>query len=487
MRRQAVRYTISGVVAVLLVVALTVMINWLSARRWVRADWTTTQIYSLSEKSENILSGLGDEIKIVVFMTPQTSMYDQVQELLERYKAASDKITVEHIDPEREPLRTTQLAEQFGVQVADTVVFVYGGRTKYVTSDQMADMDYSGMQYGQGPTMRAFKGEEQFTSAILSLVAPDVPKIYFVTGHGEAALAGAGGGAADRSLQVLEESLKRENMETADTTLLSGEVPEDADVLAIIGPTRAYTEPEIEALGAYLDRGGRLLVALDPLIEPAGTMRPTRLEPMLAERGVVIHDDLVVDPSRRLPFYDLSAVYLEDFPAHAVTQGLEGFAVLFTVSRSLTAEGDHATVLVRTSDEGWGETDLGMLLRGEPVALDDGDNPGPAAVGVAVEGVAEATDVEDSEPIDYRLVVFGDSDFLTDIDISNAGNAVLAANAVNWLAAREDLVGIPPRDVEQVSLFLTRQQMRNLLLLVLVAMPGAAILAGILVWRRRRH
>ena len=206
MRKQAIRYTISGAVAVVLVIALTVMVNWLSARRFMRADWTTTQIYSLSEKTENILADLEEEIRVVVFMTPQTSMYDQVQELLERYKAASDKVTVEHIDPEREPLKTTQLAEQFGVQVANTVVFIYGDRTKYVTSDQMAEMDYSGAQYGQGPTMRAFKGEEQFTSAILSLVAPNVPKIYFVTGHGEAALAGAGGGAADRSMRILEEA-----------------------------------------------------------------------------------------------------------------------------------------------------------------------------------------------------------------------------------------------------------------------------------------
>ena len=157
MRQQAIRYTISGVVAVFLAIALTLMVNWLSARRFVRADWTTTQIYSLSEKTENILAGLDDEIRIVVFMTPQTAMYDQVQELLERYKAASDKITVEHIDPGREPLKTTQLAEQFGVQVADTVVFIYGDRTKYVTSDQMAEMDFSGAQYGQGPTMRALK------------------------------------------------------------------------------------------------------------------------------------------------------------------------------------------------------------------------------------------------------------------------------------------------------------------------------------------
>ncbi len=489
MRKQTVRYTISGVVAVGLVMALTVMANWLAGRRYIRADWTSTQLYTLSDKTENILSNLGEEIRIIVFMTPETPMYDQVHELLERYKAASDEITVEFIDPDKEPLKTRQLAEQFGVQVADTVVFVFGDRTKYVTSDQISEMDYSGMQYGQGPTMRAFKGEEQFTSAILSLVAPEVPKVYFATGHGEASTVAAAGGAGDRGLTVLTQALKRDNMDTADVSLLSGEVPQDADVIAIIGPTRAYTEPEITALGEFLDRGGRMLVALDPLIDTDGTMRWTRLEALLAGRGVIVHDDLVVDPSRRLPFYDLSAVYLEDFGDHPVTQGLEGFAVLFTVARSLEADGGSATVLVQTSDEGWGETNLGMLLRGEPVAVDEDDHPGPAAVVVAVEQLTAAADVSDEagDEESYRLVVFGDSDFLTDLDIANAGNAILATNAFNWLVAREDLVGIPPRDVEQVSLFLTRQQMRNLGLLVLIAMPGAAIIAGILVWRRRRH
>jgi len=488
MRQKAIRYTISGVVAVILAIALTVIVNWLGARRWARTDLTSTKIYTLSEKSENILADLDDKIRVVVFMTPATSMFDQVNELLERYKAASDRISVEYIDPDREPLKTTQLAEQFGVQVADTVVFILGDRTKYVTSDQMAEMDYSGMQYGQGPTMRAFKGEEQFTSAILSLVAPDVPKVYFVTGHGEASL--ESGGPTDRSLTVLGDTLTRDNIEVADVSLLSGEVPVDADVLAVVGPTRAFTESEISALDAFLDSGGRLLVALDPLIEPTGTMRPTRLEALLADRGVIVNDDLVVDPSRRLPFYDLSAVYLEDFPSHPVTGGLEGFAVLLTVARSLAADGDGVTALVQTADEGWGETDLGMLLRGDPVALDDADNAGPVVVALAVEGsgpAAESDDVAAAESPEHRIVVVGDSDFMTDLDIANAGNAVLAGNAFNWLTARDSLVGIPPRDVEQVSLFLTQQQMRNLLLLVLVAMPGAAIVAGILVWRRRRH
>ncbi len=363
------------------------MVNWLGGRHYLSADWTSSKMYSLSDKTRSILSDLEEEIRVVVFMTPASPLYDQVLELLDRYAAASDKVKVEYIDPDQEPLRTKQLAEQFGISVANTVVFSYGDRNKYVTSDQMAEYDYAAVQYGQAPTMSAFKGEEQFTSAILSLVAPDVPKVYFVTGHGEASLASAGGGAqSDRSLAVLAEALKRENIEAVDTVLLSGEVPADADVLAIVGPTRPFTEPELAALEAFVDRGGRLLVCLDPLIEPAGTMRATRLEGFLATHGIRVNDDLVVDPSRKLPFYDLSAVYLTDFPSHPVVQGLEGIAVLFSVSRSLTAEGAAApVVIVETSAEGWGERNLGQLLAGQPVARDDDDTPGPAAVGVVVE------------------------------------------------------------------------------------------------------
>ncbi len=493
MRKQAIRYTLSGVVAIVLAVALTIMVNWLASRHYVVSDWTSSQMYSVSDKTLNILDELEEEIQVIVFMTPASPLYDQVSKLLTRYAAASNQVVVEYIDPDKEPLRTRQLAEQFGISVADTVVFSYSDRTKYVTSDQMAEYDYSGIQQGQGPTMRAFKGEEQFTSAILSLVAPDVPKIYFVSGHGEASIQGATGNA-DRSLAVLAEALARENIEAEDTKLLSGSIPEDADVLAIVGPTTPYTDSEIETLGAFLDGGGRLLVALDPLIEPAGTMRSTKLEAFLAGRGIEVNNDLVVDPSRKLPFYDLSAVYLTDFPSHPVTQGLEGIAVLFTVARSLTPGPDSGVeVIAETSAEGWGETNLAQLLAGQPVAFEETDTPGPAAVGVVSEGSSEIPDGStetssiSSGSQSYRLVVFGDSDFMADYEISNAGNLTLAMNTLNWLAAREQALGIAPREVEQVSLFLSQQQMRNILIITLLVMPGAAILFGIIVWRKRRH
>lgn len=495
MRPQSVRYGAAGVAALVLVVFLVLMANWLGARHYKRWDWTTSKLYTLSEKSIDLVRGLETEVRVVVFMVPSSPLFDQAQELLERYAAVSDKIVLEYIDPEREPLKTNALAEQFGITMADTVVFIAGDRTKYVTSEQMVEYDYSGMQYGQQPTVKAFRGEEEFTSAIQSLVVRSVPKIYFVSGHGEASPATQGNGAlAGRSLSILTDKIKKDNMVAEEVSLLGGVVPDDADAIAIVGPTRPYTEAEIAALGDFLDEGGRLLVALDPLIETDGTMRQTRLEAFLADRGVMVNDDLVVDPSRKLPFFDLSAVYLTDFAQHPVTTGLEGIAVLFTVTRSLVTDSDDARVLVETSAEGWGETDLGMLLRGEPVVFDGGiDTEGPVAAAVVVESAAAPEPVDGStDPAGVsetrsRLAVFGDSDFLTDVDIGNAGNEILAMNTLNWLVARDHSMGIPPRDMESMSLYIDQQKMRIILVVVLLVMPGAAIAMGILVWRRRRH
>jgi gliding motility-associatede transport system auxiliary component len=493
MRQKSMRYGAAGVVALVLVIGLVFMANWLGARHYKRWDWTSSKLYTLSEKSLDLVRGLETEVRIVVFMVPSSPLFGQAQELLERYAAASDEIVLSTIDPEREPLKTKALAEQFGITMADTVVFIAGDRTKYVTSEQMVEYDYSGMQYGQQPTVKAFRGEEEFTSAIQSLVISSVPKIYFVTGHGEATPTVQGNGAlAGRSLSILMDKMKKDNMVGEEVSLLSGVIPDDADVIAIIGPTRPYTEAEIAALDGFLDSGGRALVALDPLIEADGTMRQTRLEAFLAGRGVMVNDDLVVDPSRKLPFFDLSAVYLTDFADHPVTTGLDGIAVLFTVTRSLIIDSDDARILVETSAEGWGETDLGMLLRGEAVVFDGGlDTEGPVAAAVVVESGTQAENVGDGltgdSEINARLAVFGDSDFLTDVDIGNAGNEILAMNTLNWLAARDHSMGIPPHDMESMSLYIDQQKMRIILVVVLLVMPGAAIAMGIMVWRRRKH
>jgi ABC-type uncharacterized transport system involved in gliding motility auxiliary subunit len=87
----------------------------------------------------------------------------------------------------------------------------------------------------------------------------------------------------------------------------------------------------------------------------------------------------------------------------------------------------------------------------------------------------------------WRLVVVGDSDFLTNGQLANAGNANLAANLVNWLGKKEESLGIAPRQPEQVSLVLSASQLRAIMLVSLVGLPALGIVLGLAVWWRRRR
>lgn len=477
MRTQKVWAASSTAIAVVLAVVLLFLVNYLGARHYVRADWTKSKIYSLSDKTTNVLAALKEPVEIVVFMTPGSPLFEQTKELLDRYRAKSDKVTVEFIDPDRDPLRTRTLVDQYGVAQANTVVFVAGERKKYVTSDQLAEYDYSAAQFGQSPRMTGFKGEEQFTAAILGVVSPKVPKIYFTTGHGEPELEGF----ADTGLSQFKELLKRDNLEAQATSLLRGEVPADCDLLVVAGPKAPFAEPERAAIEAYLERGGRLLLLLDPLLGMA--QRASGLEALATKYGILYADDLVVDPERALPFVDASMVYVSDFRAHPVSDAMRGLAVVLPVARSVTttsAAGANASILLTTSEGGWGERDIAGLLARRPIKRDDSDTQGPVSLGVAAQS-------EQDKDKGFRIVAFGDSDFLVNSQIANVGNVNLGLNAVNWLVRREEALGIAPRQPEQVQLVLSQKQMTAVWVLSIVVLPLAAIALGVAVWWRRRR
>ncbi len=477
MRRERIFATSSSALAVTLVVALAFMLNWLGYRHYQRGDWTKSKIYSLSEKSRNVLKSLTQGVKVVVFMTPSTPLFRETKELLTNYEAASPEIKVEYIDPERDPLRTRTLAQEFGVSAANTVVFESGGRKKYVTSDQLADYDYSGVQYGQGPKLKAYKGEEQFTGAILGVENAKVPKVCFTTGHGERDIDATN----EDGLSQFRDALKRDNFVAEKVSLLSGKVPDDCDLLVVAGPTAPFAEAEKAALKAYLDKGGRALIMLDPVL--GGHAQEAGLSDLLKGYGVQVDTDLVVDPSRQLPFLGPEALYVSDFRSHPTTEGLQNMAVLLPIARSVntvTAAGATSTVLLTTSPGGWGATDLAAIIATHQVKKDPKDIKGPVPLGVAAQP-------DKDKQKGWRLVVLGNSMFLANAEIANAGNLNLGLNAVNWLARREEALGIAPRQAEQVQLFLSAGQMRNILLVSLFGLPACAVALGVVVWWRRRR
>ena len=86
-----------------------------------------------------------------------------------------------------------------------------------------------------------------------------------------------------------------------------------------------------------------------------------------------------------------------------------------------------------------------------------------------------------------RLVVFGDSDFATNAQIASADNATLINDTFNWLAARQQALGIAAKAPEQVRLSLSGGQLSGIFWTVVALLPLASIVAGIAVYLRRRR
>ncbi|MDX1643256.1 MAG: hypothetical protein R3244_02740, partial [Thermoanaerobaculia bacterium] len=76
-------------IGVVLVVVLTLFVNYFGWKYYQRFDWTSGDLYSLSEKSENILAELDRDIAVTVMLGPQSDAFAEARELLERYESRS--------------------------------------------------------------------------------------------------------------------------------------------------------------------------------------------------------------------------------------------------------------------------------------------------------------------------------------------------------------------------------------------------------------
>ena len=483
---------------VLLAIALFIIVNYFGWKYHQRFDWTESRLYSLSEKTENVLAELDRDVEVVVFMSPGDEVFSAVSEQLARYEAGTPRIRVRYVDPEKNLLEAQTLVDKYELSHLNVLVFDSGDDRRIVDGTELADYDYSGMQYGQGAQLTGFKGEQVFTSTLLDLMESRKPRILFTTGHGELSL----DDQSPEGMSLARELLGKDNFELEEwATIGQSRVPPGTDLLVIAGPDSTFLEPELQVLRSYLAGGGRMLVLLDPTLATGGGLVETGLESLLLEFGVQVGDDIVVDPSNPLPFFGAETLFVTSYSDHSIVRSLDQaqLPVVVALARSVglapEIQGYQMQELMRTTSDGWGETDIDNL---EAVELDERDLLGPVPLAVAVEPSSEGAEGEQETLLDaesestgaegqMRLVVVGDSDLATNTQLQNVPNATFLANALNWLVERETLVGIPPKQPEQVKLSLTSTQLSRLTWLVLIILPGLVILAGLTVYLRRRR
>ncbi|MBI5480569.1 MAG: GldG family protein [Deltaproteobacteria bacterium] len=477
---------VNALVGILLLAVVLVLANYVSARHYRRFDWTRARVYALSDRTIQVLRGLRSELRVTVVEIPDAAVtagdvYGAVREVLDRFQSQSRMVKVEYLDPIRDPERAKILLAKYRITNFDVqtgvVVFDNGTQNKYVTQDEI--VEYEVGQGGRGRKMKAFKGEAAFLAALMTI--SEKPRtICFVKGHLEGDIE-----SFERTgYSTLSDELRRDAFKTKGVEdLARAGVPADCDALVVGGPQRAWLRPEVDALEAWLARGGRAVLLLGPVFDwGAKAFKRTGLEDLVERRGVKLGQNIVIDPKRMAPMGRL--IWKSDrYADHPITARMTGAPTSWPLAREVRAPGAPGLIakeLVSTTEQGWGESNLGSFDSDEEPRFDAAtDAKGPVPVAAAVEDRAGGA----------RLVVFGSSAFVSNaiLDLESDFNRDLLVNSVSWAVGREQAIGgVAPKATEHIKLSITGSQLWTIGLIAVLLMPLGAALLGASVWWLRR-
>ncbi len=468
--RQFLRGSASTVYT-LAVIGILILVNVVAGHTSVRWDVTEAGLFTLSDQTISTLRNLDQDVEIRAFFPRESAIRSEVKTLLNEYSHHSNRVRVQFIDPEEKPA----IARQYEITQPFTTVIETNGKKQHISGYSL--YDFSGFQeQAPDPTQIKFRGEQSFTRAIIRLTQDIETKVYFVQGHGETSL--------HESYSQLANFLIGEGLQVDELDIArQGEIPDDASIVVVGGPSRDLSTQATELLRDYVDDGGKVMLLLRGLEDQEREF--PNLESLVNHLGLYMRRDAVVDPDRAFFQDPLSPVPRISF--HAITEGLieQGLAVALPFSRSLDAledyEGPMETqrILVSSSDA-WSETNPSSPNR------QNAEVTGALSLGYAVS--QEVPDDEgEGTTKESVAVVIGSSAFVENDLFGFQGNADLFLNATQWMMDREELISIRPQEPEMRRLFLTPTDGRMIFYSLTVALPFLIIVAGATVWLRRRN
>jgi len=475
-----------------------VLVNYMSSRHYKRWDWTSAGLFTLSDRSQQVIRELDADVQVYVFLGRDEQDFADVETLLEEYVAVTDRITVEWVDPDRDRTRYQALADKFGIDswlagdvtLSQVPVVVTSGDRKWkVERHQLIVEDFDSFDDADGHKLD-LQSERALTGAILEVTTGTPTKVCLASGHGEWET----GAYGDRSFDAVAREFEWEKIEVASVELRKDDVPESCDALFVVSPQRLFSEDEVAIVDRYLNSGGNVLLAFDPVLKNEA-LAATGFETSLEARGIVLGKDLVIenDTAQQLPGNPGDLFLATNLGTHRLVEGIakRGGGFLIAVARSVdVADGSDTEVVFRTSAQAVAESDLERAMNPEKKGKPTPRGAVPlAAVWEYVPPLGEdLKPVESEGPEPGRLLVVGDSDWMSSELLENPqlSNIDFLSSTAGWLTQREALINIAPRKTKAQAVIMSDADLQNLLFRVVLLLPLAAFIAGFGVWWSRR-
>ncbi|HLZ54215.1 MAG TPA: GldG family protein [Verrucomicrobiae bacterium] len=462
-----------------LMATVVVMINYLGGVFPERFYLSSQTRIKISPRTVDVLRSVTNRVAVTLYYDTQDDLYPTILSLLNAYHAVNPNISIRSVDYVRDAGEAEKIKTQYKLNAPtdkNLIIFDSGaGRLpKIVPGDALAKYTLERVPNEKEREFRkkpvAFLGEMMFTSTLLTLENSKPFTAYFLQGHGEPSPTDSG----DTGYLKFAAVLAQNYVQLKPLVLLGDNpVPDDCDLLIVAGPRTLFSNPELQKIDQYLSQGGRLLLLLDY----SSVQHPTGLEDILRHWGVNVGTDVVQDPKYT---YSGQDVIVYNFTQHPVVNPLTGLWLELILPRPVgrinwqNPPADAPTVdeLAFSGPDSVLMNEHGLPPHSYPLMA--------AVIQNEVKGLATAHG-------GCRIVVVGDSLFLSNRVIDGGANRDFTGYAVNWLLDRPTLLkGVGPRPVVEFRLMMTRQQQHQVRWLLLGALPGGVLALGGLVWLRRR-
>ena len=443
-----------GAIVSAAVLGIVVAANVLASRSLQAADLTRAGQYTLTSRSVQVTGQLDSDLVVTGFFRPdQLAARRDAQTLLDLYRRQSPRVKVRFVDPQQD----AGLALSLGAGGAGRVVLQYRTRPPVVL--------------GAGE-----QSEADVTVAIERLESARTPVVCWAAGDGERDLKDTDDVTGYSAVADL---LRASSYQTRQVLLAQERVPDTCDVVVLVQLGRPLNDAGAQALQAYLTGGGKLLLALDPWLDPHIAASANGV---LQPYGAAFDGGLVIEPDpSRAAANDSTVPVVYGFGASPITTDLAGRYVFFPAATPIgrtPAAGTTSVALASTSDSAFAiaqeRTDLNRRA---------GDRPGPLVLMRSIEQVRATRTT--------RIVLAGTSALAENRTMppaASGANADLLLASLDWLTQQDSLIAIPPRPPQAVPLSLGDRDARwNVL--VALPLPVLAVLAAglpVLVRRRRR-
>ncbi len=461
-------------------IVVVVLINILATALYERfplgVDLTSDQKYSLSEEAIDYLADVDEDI-VIYMLSPQSTYeaYDEstgvplnrLPRIAEEISKANNHIKVEYIDLDANPT----FAQKYSEESLSPLHIIIESAKRHFTISVYDLFDIQTSTTTGSSSVTGEKIELTLVSKILSCAMDTVPKVSFVTGHNE----------DTTSLAAFRQLLSDNGFETEEISLATDGIPEDTNFLVIAAPKLDYTADELKLLDAYLAKDANrptLMVTFSASYAPL-----ENFDAFLAEWGIKAGEGMLVETQQNR--------YFSNSPNIAIGNlGASDYAQDFTSSQVPPVVANSKPIELLFTSKGNITTESVVTSSNTAQMVDSDGNPIDATTNsYDVLTVSTNTRYEGTTEFTANVIAVGSNDFFNASSIFSCINDDIIMKIYNSISGREGQdVAISTRTVSDTAISVTNTQAVWIgIVLFTVAVPLLLLVAGVVIWLRRRH